>query len=114
MKHGSTGGNDNVPYIIEKFGIISEASIRFCEFTNYNLDELLGRTVEDVFIVLLRVHTDMKYLNDETEAYIFTRFLEAKNVRIRKTKCNNSAQIKYVFNEIPDSGFIGKNPFLRN
>lgn len=101
-----------VSYITERHGIITDVSIAFCEFTNYTPDELLGRTIDDVSRILLRIYADVKYINDEAQTYIFTKLLEAKNVNIRKSRCNESGQTSYIFTEIPVSGIKEKNPFL--
>ncbi|MBR0598875.1 ATP-binding protein [Sinanaerobacter chloroacetimidivorans] len=102
----------NMQYIIETQGIITEVSIFFCEFTQYHKDELLGKTVHSVFQELLRVSIHLNEIAGVTEAFLFTKKLEVRNVYIQKTQYDRSDKIKYSIYEINNSRFEDKNQFI--
>ena len=100
-------------YCVEnQSGIITDAGDSFCIFTEYRKEDIIGRTAGAVFADLLRAGSDLFLSNDEAEAILFTKSLEARFVHISRSRRSRSGDVIYYIHEIPDSRFEDSNLFL--
>ncbi|MDP4092477.1 MAG: ATP-binding protein [Bacillota bacterium] len=102
----------NIPCITERRGAVVNVSPSFCSLVSFRPDELIGKTSKTVFRDLLRIKTKINYINGKAEAFLFTKFLDARYVSLEQYVSQENNLTRYIINEIPDSRLEFNNQFL--
>ncbi len=104
MHHCKTKENQ-ISCMIEKQEHIAEVNDAFLSLTGYGKKALIGVPFIKVWTELLRINTEPFSLDEEAEAFLFTKTLEARSVVIRKYRNNAGNENVFEFTEKPDSRF---------
>ncbi|MDF2655377.1 MAG: sensor histidine kinase [Bacillota bacterium] len=104
--------DEQEPVVIEEQGIITDISNCFCMYLNYDKSELVGKTHNQFFSQILRINRLPEASTGTTEASLFTRGLDVRNVRITKSSPSLTGRIEYFIQEIPNSRLEDNNLYL--
>lgn len=92
-----------IPFLVQmqdaqvtiKDGIVTKADKSFSSLTGYPVDMIINRPFADVFHIDLKATIEEKDLNDPAgwiDCFIFTSFLEPREVRIRTSQTRNHGE----------------------
>jgi signal transduction histidine kinase len=89
------------PYIATRNGVVTEVSHSFSGMVNYSTEELINKSVTEVFNIL-RIGPDinLEKIDSEAEYFLFNKSLQVKFVRI-KVEHKDGTSV-YSFSEIPN------------
>jgi signal transduction histidine kinase len=89
------------PYIATRDGVVMEVSHSFAGMVNYSTEELIKKSVTEVFNILrIGPNINLEKIDSEAEYFLFNKSLEVKFVRI-KVEHKNGTSI-YSFSVIPN------------
>lgn len=95
--------------------IITDAGNDLLKLISYAQDEIINKNINDVFFNLLKLPGntfEQIYLKDKTEAFLFTKTLEARDVTISVLQSTNTYEKTYFIIEKPHSRLEKKFPYL--
>jgi len=98
----------------EKDGIIIEVNDNFLNLTQFNRDELYGKSLIKVLNELFRCDYKISVTNKEIETVLFTKNLDVRFINLRKHSHYNGDINLYIFNEIENSRLDNKLLFIEN
>ena len=85
-------------YIVLNNEIVSEISQSFVEMTEYSMEELLSKSINELFSILrIGPNVEIKNVDEEKEYFLFTKSLDARFVSI--TVNEDTFEKVYVFSE---------------
>ena len=89
--------------------IITEVNKEFIKFTGYALDELLGKSLMEIG-AMIRINTQilLDSISNKYSGYVFTKFLEAREVNISLFYSQEANEKIYTFVEKPNSRLYDK------
>ena len=92
------------PYLYSCDSIITEVNKEFIDFTGFTMDELLGKSLIEIGD-MLKITSQIRLDNIKSKysGYIFTKFLEAREVNISLFHDNETNEKVYTFIEKPNS-----------
>ncbi len=82
-------------YLVERKGIVIDASPPLYELTSFQTDEIIGNTTEYVMKSLFRINSDPIY--DGLEAHMFSKSLVPYELIIRLYEKEKDSEKKYIF-----------------
>lgn len=103
---------NHIPYIVEEKGTIIEVNEQFLELSGFSKEEILNKPFKSIVNNLLHIDENLLELETKCEAFLFTKFFEARNVIIEKDEFNGFGKVKYYIEEMPNSRFGERNLFL--
>lgn len=108
---GSIISMNKIPYVLVKDDKVIEVNEQFIDMTEYNIDELIGKSIEKVF-GLLRVGPciDAKNVDEKTDYFLFNKSLEVRYINIEVVKEKN--EVMYIIREKQGPRFEVKHSYL--
>ena len=92
------------PYLYFCDGIITEVNKEFVDFTDFTMDELVGKSLIDIGTMLkITPQILLDNVGSKCCGYIFTKSLDAREVSISLSQNKETNQKKYTFIEKPNS-----------
>ncbi|OPJ63984.1 PAS domain-containing protein [Clostridium oryzae] len=98
------------PFITVENGIVVQANQSFEDMTGYTVDELMDKSIEEVFRILrLGPSINIEEIDDQTDYFLFSKSLEVKfvNVKVIRKKLEKT----YIFSEKMDHSLGSKLAF---
>lgn len=103
---------EQISWILTSYGRVIDISLSFNELTQYPLNEVIGKDIEEIWN-LLRVDFNLDFKNALTlGAEIFTKNLEFREVEITCNNLNKDERKIYILKEKPNSRLDIKFPGL--
>lgn len=109
---GRAEEGNQLPLIIEKNGRIVNLNEEFLELSGFSFIELLGKSFITVWTELLRINIDPCSIDTRQEGFLFTKSLQVRCVNIEAIKNNRTSEVKYLIEEISNSRFDEKFPYV--
>lgn len=104
--------NTQVPFIIEKDGIIIDLNPALIELSGFIKEDLINHPFNKVWYELLRITVQPRSTGLKQEAFLFTKALSVRCINISASKNLLTSETKYIISEIPNSRFEERNLYL--
>jgi signal transduction histidine kinase len=101
-----------MPFIIEQHGNIIEANDAFLSLSGFSNEDLFGKPLSSAWNDLFRINVDFDSINLKTEAFLFTKSLIIRYVKIEKQTTDDFNSTIYTFFETPNSRFEVQIPYV--
>lgn len=101
------------PYLYSRDSVITEVNKEFIDFTGFTIDELLGKSLIEIGD-MLKINSQilLDNINSKYPRFIFTKFLEAREVNISLFQGKETNEKIYTFIEKPNSRLDDKLIFV--
>ncbi|MDP4143838.1 MAG: ATP-binding protein [Bacillota bacterium] len=104
-----------VPFIILKLNRVVEVNKCFLDLTGYNEEEVLGRSIKEIFAKLkVTPNYDLCNLGVDKNYFIFVKTFDYREVTIKITHLPNDGGVKVLFLERNNSRFSDSFKFLNS
>ena len=98
----------------EKDGIIIDINDNFFNLTQFNRNELCGKSITEVLNKLFRYNPNINTNCEEVETILFTKTLDVRFVKVKRYDHFDNNINLYIFDEIENSRLDNKILFIEN
>lgn len=100
-------------HLFSSNGIITSVNDEFIEFTGFTMGELVGKSLREIsHMIKFNLELNLDNINNRYSGFIFTKFMEAREVNISILLDKEKNKQKYIFIEKPNSRFEDKFTFV--
>jgi len=101
------------PYLYSSNGIITEVNNEFIIFTGFTMGELMGKSLVEISkMIKFNLELNLNSANTRYSGFMFTKFMEAREVEISLSFDNEKNKQKYIFVEKSNSRVEDKFTFI--
>ena len=100
-------------HLFSSNGIITSVNDEFIDFTGFTMGELVGKSLREISLMIkFNLELNLDNINNRYSEFIFTKFMEAREVNISILLDKEKNKQKYIFIEKPNSRFEDKFTFV--
>ena len=101
------------PHLFSSNGIITSVNDEFIDFTGFSMGELVGKSLREVsHMIKFNLELNLDNINNIYSGFIFTKFMDVREVNISLLLDKEKNKQKYIFIEKPNSRFEDKFAFI--
>jgi PAS domain-containing protein len=101
------------PHLFSSNGIITAVNDEFINLTGFTMGELVGKSLSEIsHMIKFNLELNLDNINYRYSGFIFTKFMDVREVNISLLLDKEKNKQKYIFIEKPNSRFEDKFTFI--